>query len=398
VRQTGVVPQPVVNEIRKGISSGNAQVAAQAAQAAQRFATVDPSALSRADGGSEVQKAADDFSYYVNSLNMSPEDAAKKIMALRDPEKQRERKAMEPAAKEFVKQMQDVDIASAFDDSLLGWRSNPSLGITPQQELGIKADFLAIAENEFYDANGDPEIAKNRALEQMKRLYGVSDISGSKVVMKHPPENYWPADTKIGSSPYGYVKDQIYDDYKDLFPDAAIAQQYHNLVGADDKANIDSIRRQWMENNMAIVSTPTTDAMVKRGEMPAYSVMFKDFNGVWQTLPGKLFQLDAKPIQKQRIDAARDSQTLNRNVIEGVPAELQGAGMQNNPLMNTDPSALSSQQTGAPRNVPTPALQEKTPAGQISDQRQQLFDDAKASGALTPQDVLSGNDPLFGAR
>jgi hypothetical protein len=149
---------------------------------------------------------------------------------------------------------------------------------------------------------------------------------------------------------------------------------------------------------MAIVSTPTTDAMVKRGEMPAYSVMFKDFNGVWQTLPGKLFQLDAKPIQKQRIDAARDSQTLNRNVIEGVPAELQGAGMQNNPLMNTDPSALSSQQTGAPRNVPTPALQEKTPAGQISDQRQQLFDDAKASGALTPQDVLSGNDPLFGAR
>jgi hypothetical protein len=160
------------------------------------------------------------------------------------------------------------------------------------------------------------------------------------------------------------------------------------LIAAGNEKDIDSIRRQWMENNMAIVSTPTTDAMVKRGEMPAYSVLFKDFNGVWQTLPGKLFQLDAKPIQKQRIDAARDSQTLNRNVIEGVPAELQGAGMQNNPLMSTDPNAVNP----APESfwrIPSRKdvqnalhLQLPTPAGQISDQRQQLFDDAKQNGTL----------------
>lgn len=351
VRQTGVVPKAAFNSIRAGIQSTDTAEVAASLQAAQRISTVNPAALARRDGGAEVQKAADDFSHYVNDLNLAPEQAARRIMEANDPAKQRDRKALEPAAKEFLKSMQDTDLASAFDDSLMGWRSNPSLGVTQGQELGIKADFLAIAESEFYQANGDPDIAQNRAMEQMKRLYGVSDVTGSRVVMKHPPERYWPPEKGFGRDAYGYIKDQIYQDYKDLFPDDVIAKQYRDLLGegsfiaAGSAKDIDSIRRQWMDANMAIVSTPQTDAMVKRGEMPAYSILFRDFNGMYQTLPGKLFQLDATPMQERRIDDARDAQALNRNVIEGVPNELQDAGMQGNPLMSSDPAALESQKT-----------------------------------------------------
>ncbi|MBF9682952.1 hypothetical protein IAI36_11755, partial [Streptococcus pseudopneumoniae] len=66
--------------------------------------------------------------------------------------------------------------------------------------------------DQFFKANGDPELAKNRAIEQMKRLYGASGLAGGIVgktvvgggiapattpnlsLMKHPPEMYWPKD------------------------------------------------------------------------------------------------------------------------------------------------------------------------------------------------------------
>src|SRR5690606_9623002 len=124
------------------------------------------------------------------SLNLSPEQAAQRLMEARDPAKQRDRKALEPLANEFKKEMGEVNLNAVFDDSILGWRSDPELGFTPAQEAGIKAEFIAIAEDEFYRSNGDAEIARNRAQERMKQLYGVTEMTGRRVVMKHPPERY----------------------------------------------------------------------------------------------------------------------------------------------------------------------------------------------------------------
>ena len=76
-------------------------------------------------------------------------------------EKKRERKAMEPAAKAFLEEMADFSIPDQFD-TMFG--SEPSLGMSPGQALGIQAEFLAIAEDQFYRANGDPEIAQSRAV------------------------------------------------------------------------------------------------------------------------------------------------------------------------------------------------------------------------------------------
>lgn len=279
IRQTGVVPQPVVNNIRQGLTSQDPAQVAAAAQTAQRITQLDPAALGRRDGGTEVQRAADDFGHMVNDLNMSPTDAAKRLIDLRDPAKQQTRKALEPAAKEFVKSLADFDLAKQFKTGWLG--GTPSLGLTPEQELGIKADFNAIAEDMFYAKNGDPELAKNAALEQMKTLYGVSDLAGDHVLVKHPPEKYWPkqssenATTAFGligipgtaASPWQYVQTQLYQDVSKL----------------DENFQPGSIR---------LVTTPETDAAVKRGEMPGYAVLYKDHNGNLQTIPGKLWRPD----------------------------------------------------------------------------------------------------------
>jgi hypothetical protein len=259
IQQTGVVPQPIINDMRRGLSSQNPGQVIAAAQTAQKIAAYDPAILGRRDGGNEVQKAADDFSYYVNKLNLSPEEAAKRMIDNASPEKQRDRKALEPAAKEFVKTMGDVDLSAEFKDG--GFLTGaPALGLDPMQQAGIKADFLAIAEDQFYSANGNPDLAKNRALEQMKTLYGVSRLSGSATVVKYPPERYWPKQDSSGdllgggADPFSYAKTQLHSEIDELSgrgPAGPITQ----FAGRTDVGNIDLANRPQVKNADGSVST-----------------------------------------------------------------------------------------------------------------------------------------------
>lgn len=277
IEQTGVVPQPVLNTIRRGLDSQNPADVAAAAQLAQRIATVDSAALGRREGGEAVQRAADDFTYYVERLNVTPDEAARRLIDARDPQKQRDRKALEPAVKEFRKSLDETDLPDLFDDSM--W-SEPDVGFMPGSEFGIKAEFLAIAEDKFYEYNGNAELAKNAAEAEMKRLYGVTRLTGRPVVMKHPPERYW---TQMpvpmggwlgGETPISYAQRQLEADVRALDP-------------------------TMQAGSLALVTTPETDRAIKRGEMPGYSVMWLDENGNYQTLPGQLWRPDTSVIQEQ---------------------------------------------------------------------------------------------------
>jgi hypothetical protein len=314
--RSGVVPKGMMDMLRAGVQSTNTADVVAALQQAQRISQINPAALGRRDGGAAVQSAADDFSYYVNGLNLSPEDAARRIMDARDPEKMRTRKALEPLAKDFLKQAAETDIAAMFDPGILS--SAPELGFNMEQQAGIKADFMAIAEDQFYRANGDPELALNRAEEQMKRLYGATNVTGRPVLMKHPPEYYWPKFrvTKYGNSDYvggepslDYAVGQLKTDLSELYP------------------NVDM-------GKVSLVTTPETDAMVKRGEPPAYSVLYQDENGVMQTLPGKMWMPDFKAVQdrvepiegaekQRREDAARRGQDMIRDLLPSLTEEAE---------------------------------------------------------------------------
>ncbi|WP_457813219.1 hypothetical protein [Sinorhizobium meliloti] len=310
VQQTGVVPQSVLNSIRKGLTDTNVANVEAAAQRAARIAAINPAALSRRDGGSEVQKRADDFNYFVNSLNMSPEEAAKRIAEMNDPDKQRDRKALEPAAKEFTKQIEGENLAEVFDESWMPF-NDPDIGFTEGQALGIQAEYQAIAQEQFFQANGNADIARNRAKEEMKRLYGVTNLTGRPVVMKHPPERYWPKNTAseggafgIGADPLGYAKTQLFVE----------------IAGRD---------AEFDPNSVQFVTTPATVQMIKRGEMPAYAVFYTDKDGLIQTFPGLLWRPDVKPAeaaidnrQRQRVEEAREEDLEYReNVIPGQDRE-----------------------------------------------------------------------------
>lgn len=303
--RSGVVPKGMMDMLRAGVQSTNTADVAAALQQAQRISQINPAALGRRDGGAAVQSAADDFSYYVNGLNLSPEDAARRIMEARDPEKMRGRKALEPLAKDFMKQASETDLADMFDPGMFS--GEPSLGFNAAQEAGMKADFMAIAEDQFYRANGDPELALNRAEEQMKRLYGVTSMASDATVMKHPPEKYWPAQRDaggvlgIGANPWQYVQTQLHKDISEQF-------------GA------------YEDGSVTFTTVPETDAAIKRGEMPGYVVMWKDENGQYQSFPGKLWKPDTSVLKHEdnRLEgAARRQQDMIRDLLPSLTEEAE---------------------------------------------------------------------------
>jgi len=373
IAQSGVVPQKVHNSIRAGLESTVPSEVEAALTQADRIAQINPSILGRRDGGSEIQNRVDDFRHYVNNLNMSPADAARKIAEQNDPEKRRERKALEPAAKEFKKQLENEDIASFFDDSILGWRSNPEVGFNEAQRLGIQAEYLAIAEEQFYQVGGNPELAKNRAREELKRLYGVTEIAGRKVVMKHPPERYWPA--MPGSDPFGYVRDQIAEELSQFIDDETLGGWFPSEEAR--KAGLPAMRKEAVLNSLIVVSTPETDAMIKAGQMPAYFVGYVDPNGNIQTIPGKLFVPDISGVKAER------ERLINREIEWARVDDADMRAIQDAPDGGRE-GALSSFLDG-PTVLPTiKVTPDDTPEAQLKDQRQQLFRDAQDTGVLGP--------------
>ncbi len=224
----------------------------------------------------------------------------------RDPQKQRDRKALEPAAKEFRKSIESDNLSDLFDDA---WFSDPQVGFTPGSEFGIKAEYQAIAEDKFFANNGNAELAKNAAMAEMKRLYGVTRIAGKAVVMKHPPESYWPQNIPADFIGSIFVGDPF---------------QYAHVQLEKDVAEHDP---NYLPGSIALVTTPETDQMVKRREMPGYSVMWQDKNGNYQTLAGQLWKPDTTQVDK--FNAAREQRRKQ---------ERESSARQTDDFVRSDPS------------------------------------------------------------
>ncbi|GAA0614863.1 lysozyme [Paenochrobactrum glaciei] len=396
IAQSGTVPQSTLNQLRAGAESQVPSEVEAALQAASRFSQVNPSALSRRDGGSAVQKKVDDFDYYVNSLNLSPSEAAKRIAEQNDPNKIRERKALEPAAKEFRKQIENTDIGSMFDDSWLPF-NDPKVGFTEMQAAGIAADYLAIAEEQFYASGGNPELAKNRANAEMKRLYGATEITGTKTVMKYPPEKFWPAKADE-NDPYGYVKDQLINDLAAMFPDDQLlnpkkdGEQLRGMVEGREvlirnESGLDEYRRMTRDqimNRVVLVSTPETGSEAKSNQLPGYTVLYKDEQGNLQTLYGKQWRPDLSVVSAAaKQQQAKRIETAERNQVSGLGmAEYMNGG--DIPMGASsawdNPEAQQIIPTPSVSNVPS--MQSPTIKSDIAEQRSELFQDAKSNGLL----------------
>lgn len=265
VEQTGIVPAPVVATVRQGLAANDVNAVAAALQQSAALYDVAPDGVSTVENGKDLQDAATTYRELVGGRGLSVTEAAAEVIRNRDPAQKLKADQLEPGWKQAVKDnvFKVEDVLKEFDGGLFGG-GHPSAGITPQQTAALTADYLAAAERNYMGkANGDAALARSLAVAEMKRTYAVSEVSGSRVLMKYAPELFFPA----RNGGHGYIRDLALADAKSVDPEAA---------------------------NVMLVSTPTeTAADVRAGRAPRYDLYYQRPDGVWDLAPG-LFTVDPK--------------------------------------------------------------------------------------------------------
>lgn len=210
VSQTGIVPQPIINMMRRGLASDNPAEVVAAAQAAQRVSAFDSAALGRRDGGDAVQTAADLFSHYTNNVGLQPAEAARRLIDANDPDKVKARKALleSEETKKFVKgAATETNVRNIFDPGVFGF--DPKLGENPAQAAAMVGEYRAILEESLIDAQGDRDAAKDLAGRRFARIYRPSALTfNTGVVMRLPPEATYPPDE---DGTHEYIRQQAID-------------------------------------------------------------------------------------------------------------------------------------------------------------------------------------------
>lgn len=265
VAQTGVVPDPVIAEVRQSLNSLDPVVVASGLERAATLNDAAPNGLNVVENGKELRDAASAYDHYVNDRGMTLEQATTRYMESKDPKAREKADVLTKRWTDESKKLTVDDVRRSFDETwVMG--GEPSLGMMPFQQDAMAADYMTLAEEAFVgDANGDVELARKMALAEMKRVYGVSKVSGQDVLTKFPPENFYPP-LDGGQT---YIRDFALKDARTLDPAAS---------------------------NVMLVPARETAQDVRAGLSPRYNLMYLNADGVWDMAPD-LFAVGAADMQ-----------------------------------------------------------------------------------------------------
>lgn len=261
VKESGVIPSSLVAGLRNGLASTDSAVLSRSLELVAGLSDVAPTALGAAEHGQELQDAAATYREFVQNRGLTVNDAAQFIVDGRKPEVKEERKLLSDGWKQAIKdsKFSVMDVRKSFDTSIL-W-GEPSAGTDPLAEASLTADYFAAAERAFTGAaRGDVDLARTMALAEVKRVYGVTKISGDEVIMRLPPEQFYPA----FDGGHEYLRDLALADAREMDPKAS---------------------------KVRLMASVETSQDVRAGKPPRYNLVWQDENAVWQTAPG-LFVVD----------------------------------------------------------------------------------------------------------
>lgn len=253
IADTGVIPRRAVADVRNNLMSNDVAVVRQGMEQAAALFDAAPRGLDAAQNGAELVGAATMYDELVNERGYSAEEAAQRLLDSRDPEQLQRREVLADRWRDESDKFEVQDVLAGFGDNWLP--GGPVAGLTPEAELGLASDYLEYAEEAFVGpAQGDTELARRMALDEMKRIYGVSEVTGQQVVMRFPPENFYPA---IDGS-QAYIRTMAMQDAATLDPEA--------------------------QNVMLLPATETAQD-IRAGRMPRYDLWYQGTDGTWEMAP-----------------------------------------------------------------------------------------------------------------
>ncbi|CAB4121130.1 hypothetical protein UFOVP6_25 [uncultured Caudovirales phage] len=324
--RTGYLPDKTSNALFGMTVSTDPKLAQQgAAVLGNILAQNGPNALAGANHSTELAKTGAAYNHFVNDLNMSPEEAAKRLARMNDPafhtdvqDKQvtsfQDKLLKDPSA--------IVDRVTSAFDSVTGWGGVPQAGVDSRQIGQLTQDYIDLASERFRET-GDEELSKAYAMDIIHGkdgkpgLYGVSN----GVMTKYPAEAVTPA-MPDGSHDYVYSQaaaevkalDKVDVDPKDI----VLVPLPGNITG-----------EAWRRGGLSGTNRDRTETF----HGVPYQIVYKHPDtGVYEPLavaPGQAFIPDATSAYAEYTAAAKEKNavdTWNKYVAQKAAADARRGG------------------------------------------------------------------------
>lgn len=325
VQRTGMVPKTVSTKLRGDLVSNDPGRVESALQMIGSLSARNPQIWAGVDGEQDFERAATTFRHRVEDLGMTAKDAARKYIESQTPEykaKAAARIKNENIDEIVKKQLSVDDIRSAFDASW--WPGRPAVGFDPKTRLAMFNDYAELFRGYYMD-EGDVKESKALALKQLNRVWGVSRVNGSDIVMRYAPEKA-PAYQGIEN-----VSDKIAEQAI-----AAIKEE----TGQDVKRG---------QLRLMPVPEGRTSMAFWRGEPPPYFLSWQNKDGVLEHLnPGRAFVADMTKM-RQAQTGAHEAQYLEEREYRDVARQPQPAVK----LYRGEPQAIRQRREGTAPQLPS---------------------------------------------
>lgn len=265
--QTGILPRTSFGAVLAATKSNDPAAVAQSMEFLHQVLERRPGAIDHYANRADVMGAYSDYQFY--SGFMGAEEAAQKVAEIQqaDPPKN-----VTQAASDAAKNLEVSDVTGFLSEK----------GVTA--EIGnedMQAALMSDYQRLFTDAYlqvGNTALAKNRALNDLSRIYGPNQVTGTNMLMRYPPQNFYPMPVVEMQTQVKSMLDEIGAELPGpgFWSSAGRAVLPLSLQGGGEIRGV------------TMVSDQYTRAEIARGEDPSYLVFYTDKDGTLQQAPKRM--------------------------------------------------------------------------------------------------------------
>lgn len=281
-QKTGIVPKSAAVSLRGALVGTDSEKAGEALQVISNILAKNPNGFAGVADDGKLAQAGVAYQHYLDQ-GFDTDAAVRRVMDANNPALKPKVNVSEPDVKAFTDGITAGTLSKAYDQNILPFIGNPQVGVSPDQQTSIIADFREVA-GDFYKQSGDASLAMAQARAQLDKVYGVTSVFGGLRVMKYPPEKTYPP--VAGSQAY------------------VIKQATADVIRAVGEKNFDD----WRAGSVTLLPIPgRTEAAFASGKPVPYMLSYQTVvNGqpTWNVLYGKEFTADVALAQKQASEGA----------------------------------------------------------------------------------------------
>lgn len=293
--KTGVIPPMAVDMLQGQMLHGDDAQRGEAIDTLKLLYERAPAAVEQALPSDQLG----DVIAYSEMVNAgTPQATAQaRVDTVREARFSEPKKALLDAAKESSKKIQSREVANPVN----GFFNAPFAG-GETATLKATSEYRRAYESAFVGSNGNEKAARKTAIADLKRVYGVSNVTGSARTMPYPPERYYHV-----------------SGVDDKWMQAALKAEVEDWFGArGSKVNLERV---------ALIPDSTTAAEAQQpGGRPGYRVVVEmkdgDQAGQFEEIPGRYYFPD-EPIRANVEAKSAEKTAKKREFAAGVREALE---------------------------------------------------------------------------